>query len=478
MQTPAAPASATRGFSLILFGGLFTAMPLFALYRGIQRENIGGLQDIGGMLFFLAIGLGVVVTGLSMVWRAGRASRLLERYPDQPWMLHADWASGKVREGSRRQTLFICVFAVFWNTVSWVILLGFLRRKTVSFDVGAIVISLFVLIGLVAAVVALYRLLRWRKYGTSVFELAQVPGVVGGSLGGVVLIRAKLEPQNGFNVRLRCIHRRVTGRGKHRSVHTETLWEREQLRVQAQHNLGGVGAIPVLFTIPYECRPTQTISANENYYWELLVSAKTVGIDYKAVFHVPVYRTGDSSPAVRDGVENLPQEEQDALGLDVRSVEGLRLTQTQSGGERMDFKKLPNGSGMFVGFAIAGAAILGILSLLWNADLPKLFLGVFIIAGVLLLWVSLSALLTGVHLVLYPDRVEVVRRVLGILLAPQIIAREQVKRIDLVQGVQIHSEVYYDLVIHTEQGKKVRIAARLRGQTQAELVRNHVRQRE
>ena len=55
-------------------------------------------------------------------------------------------------------------------------------------------------------------------------------------------------------------------------------------------------AIPVLFQIPYECRPTDERDLDNMLIWRLEVTAKTPGIDYRAEFEVPVFKTSESDP--------------------------------------------------------------------------------------------------------------------------------------------------------------------------------------
>ena len=55
-------------------------------------------------------------------------------------------------------------------------------------------------------------------------------------------------------------------------------------------------AVPVLFAIPYECRPTDQENSDNTVDWTLEVTAKTAGLDYRAEFTVPVFKTSESDP--------------------------------------------------------------------------------------------------------------------------------------------------------------------------------------
>jgi len=55
-------------------------------------------------------------------------------------------------------------------------------------------------------------------------------------------------------------------------------------------------AIPVLFQIPFDCRPTDPFDKENEIAWIMEVTAKTPGRDYEESFEVPVFKTLDSDP--------------------------------------------------------------------------------------------------------------------------------------------------------------------------------------
>ena len=139
--------------------------------------------------------------------------------------------------------------------------------------------------------------LRWRKYGQSVFEMASVPGVIGGQLAGVIRTSAKVQPEDGFRLTLNCVQRMTTGSGKNGSTSENVLWQDEQLIArELLQNDPEQSAIPVLFQIPYECRPTDETDANDQTIWRLEVSAKTPGLDYSTSLTCPCSRRPRATP--------------------------------------------------------------------------------------------------------------------------------------------------------------------------------------
>lgn len=155
---------------------------------------------------------------------------------------------------------------------------------------------LFASTGLVPAVIASYLIGRFRKFGISVFEMSPMPGVLGGPVNGTIQIPARVETTDGFDVSLHCIHQYTTRNGKNSTTRRDVLWE-DSLHLDAGYAMGETTMLPVRFAVPFE-KPFTTVAGGKNgFYWRLNAKAATPGIDYKAVFDVPVKHTRQSSPS-------------------------------------------------------------------------------------------------------------------------------------------------------------------------------------
>ena len=77
------------------------------------------------------------------------------------------------------------------------------------------------------------------------------------------------------------------------------LWEDQQT---VMHELlddqAEISAIPVVFQIPADCRPSDDRDASDKTLWRLITSAKVPGIDYSATFEVPVFTTAQSDATI------------------------------------------------------------------------------------------------------------------------------------------------------------------------------------
>ena len=321
---------------------------------------------------------------------------------------------------------------------------------------AAYLVLLFPLIGLFLAATAVYQLARWCKYGTSVFELAEVPGVIGGNLGGLILTKVNIRPEDGFTLTLRNIHEWTSGSGKNRTTHRETLWESEQvLNQEALPEDFTRSALPVLFFIPYTCKPTERLGSGSQHYWELTATAKTPGLDYKATFRVPVFITPESDPDARPpkADEAAPGGARPAPLPALSAIPGLTVRPDLSGGEVLEFRPLRNVFTLLIPLFIGLGMLIG-ATFAWNSDLPKIFpvfialFGLFITTGIA------SALLSRVRVTCFPDRLEVHSRRLG----PgrhHSIPRDQIAGIDIDRGMTASNTLYYNVHLHTTDGQKI-----------------------
>ncbi len=265
------------------------------LYRDLRWEA-AAFQMIF-VLVFGGIGFGLLAGGAAAYRQERTRAALASAHPDKPWMWKADWAAGQIVSSTKTAMVGSAIFALFWNLVSaplWIVLPGEIVRKGNHWALLGLV---FPAIGLVLVAWALFCLIRWLKYGQSVFQMAAVPGQIGGQLAGVIRTSAKVRPEDGFHLALRCVRRLTTGSGKQRSTSEHVLWQDEQT---VMHELlddqTAVSAIPVVFQIPADCKPCDDADPNDQIVWRLTASAKVPGIDYSATFEAPVFKTGESAP--------------------------------------------------------------------------------------------------------------------------------------------------------------------------------------
>lgn len=220
---------------------------------------------------------------------------LIKAHPGQPWHHTKEWHAGKISDNSGIQIFFWGFFAAFWNAISWTIFIVAWRDDDAGF-VPLAFISLFIAVGIGLLVPFVRSIIHWRKFGSSSFELAENPGVIGGTLGGIIHTRKNIRPRDGFTFKLACIERVVTGSGKNQSTSETVLWESGEERTQdAAADNFRYSSLPVIIDIPYDSPETSLANPRRQVIWVLMVAAEVPGLNYSAKFPVPVFKTEDST---------------------------------------------------------------------------------------------------------------------------------------------------------------------------------------
>jgi hypothetical protein len=261
------------------------------LYRNLRGEMMGlyGLLAVA----FGGVGFGLLGTNLYRYRKSRRRGFQATEFPDQPWLWREDWARGEIKTGDEGSMLALGILATVWNLVSLPALFFVFQQGYHWRSWPGLLALLGAFVGLLLLLVAGFAILSWCKYGESVFQMATVPGVIGGKLAGVVLTSARVRPEKGFRVILCCKHRFSTGTDKdeNRRPYWLTLWKDEQT---ITHGLSEADftktAIPILFAIPYDAQPSDFCPSDNYISWHLTVTADVPGLDYGASFEVPVFK--------------------------------------------------------------------------------------------------------------------------------------------------------------------------------------------
>lgn len=470
-QVSSLPKTSRASGCLILFAIPFVSFvnPRQPAEAVLERDI--GLSGVGVALIAACVGLFVV----ALAWRRWerRCAVRAAAHPEEPWLWRADWASARV-VCSRAGVLFPVGFAVVWNLVGWPFGWAAWRGEI------PVLFWAFPITGLALAVWALLAALRWWKYGRSVFEMASVPGVIGGSLAGVVRTSAKIVPERGFRLRLSCIRTVQSGR-RDSSPSRSIVWQDEQLIGRELLPAAEQSAIPVLFTIPFDCAPCDDRNWENMVHWELEVSAATPGMDYKATFSVPVFKTPASRPDFEaDRSLIAPYVAPQDPASDLREAGVRRTTAPDGEAVRFIFPRARN-----VGTALALTFMMLLFWAvpygIWRFD-PDRSLGGMVFLGVFSLVFGLVGLLlafVAAELWLYRSVVDVSRRGLSVTAGlwrglTTRIAAGDVEQFELKSMMGSEKRRYYDLVVRTRTGQRTTLGKHLPGRRLAEAVQRQV----
>jgi hypothetical protein len=314
-----------------------------------------------------------------------------EQFRDQPWKWKKEWQGPAIESSAAGGAVGMWIFAVFWNAIAIpaAVLVTFDRPE----EKAAYFVYLFPLVGLGLLWGAVYQTVRWRKYGRTRFVPSSLPGVIGGYLGGVIEVPARVTPEGDAQLALKCVRRETRGSGKNRRTTDNVLWEREESIARDKWLTGPAGTrIPVLFYIPPECAGTDDSDSRNEIVWRLSAAAATPGVDFSTQFNVPVFATGEAATPPEPGAPLL--DEYSAPALDPAA---LRQCGMRREGDTFYFSAshLP---GTKVTTAVLSLGILGLLGWYAGRDIHAgiwaitLFFGMIIALFALDVWCDKSEL--------------------------------------------------------------------------------------
>jgi hypothetical protein len=284
--------------------GPVVALVLFVLFAGLGVVMVGtALGLVGGVMppdaprgillafgcLFVICGGGFGVQAALRLARARRAQRMRGEYPDQPWRWERSWAQELKDDGSRELThafLVPGVIGLFMVPFHWI---GLTQEGALPMLLAAAVFDLVLLVFLGKAV---YLALRYLRLGTSTLVLSRVPCFLGEPLEAVLTPARPIPGVQNLEVTLRCVEERTEVQRRGNKSHTAVVhyaMHTQFVTVDAS-TLAEGRALPLSLPLPSDVPELTTcLTAQAPRYWELECRAARTGVDYRAVFLVPVY---------------------------------------------------------------------------------------------------------------------------------------------------------------------------------------------
>jgi hypothetical protein len=441
------------------------------LFRDLRWEIVL-FKMVAALVFgFIGFGLSAAAVFGSRKLRADKALAAL--HPDEPWLCKKDWADGKIKASGKAATFILVAFTAIWSLAAAPAWLMFRENRIVG-EWSNLVGMLFPVFGLMLIWCSIGAVLRRRKFGRAVFEMASTPGVIGGQLAGVIRIPAKIEPEDGFCITLNCVQKKVCGD----SAREDVLWQDEQRIARGLSDSDpDESAIPVLFQIPYDCRPTDETTSQNETIWRLAVSAKGLGANVAIDFNVPVFQTPESDPSFvvdRNLIAEYVEPDDPDRDLDETGV--IKTRSFTGKGFRLVFPmaRMPGTAFLF----LLGACIFGGIPIgLSFTDTPWF---VRLLFGVLFAFFGLFLLLASFDLWFFRSVVDVSAS--GLTVVGGWLGVNRRREIDVADIEKIvpysrmstsngpTKKVYYDIDVIRKTGKKVTIGKRIFGKRLVESV--------
>ncbi|MGB7768577.1 MAG: hypothetical protein WBN22_06950 [Verrucomicrobiia bacterium] len=418
-------------------------------------------------------GLIALIFGISAKKTVLKTAGLKTTAPEnsgKPWLERKDWAAGRITSGTRKSVVLLWIFVFFWLAASTASTVLVVPPELHRGNHAALIALIFPVIGLAVLIFAVNTSLAWRRFGQSFFEMAAMPGALGGTLEGMVRVNARLRPEHGLHLRLSCLRRTTTGTGKSRTTSERILWQDEKwLRPDLpQTDLNATG-IPVYFKLPAD-QPESTIALGDGVHWKLEASAKVRGPNYHATFEVPVFKVPET-PAPADDPTAPYQMSLDEIRQLIHSR--IRVNDLADGGREFIFPAARN-----PGFASGATVFLLIWTtvvafLLWK-QAPPIFPLVFGAIDLLMAVFAFDLWFRYSRVVATPAQVQIETAWLGFK-KQRTLNVSEVANIATDVGATAGHTAYYDLKIRTRDGRELAAAKSLGSKPEADwLVRQMV----
>ncbi|HEY3320431.1 MAG TPA: hypothetical protein VGP72_08190 [Planctomycetota bacterium] len=270
------------------FAGVGAAV-LWIVPRFDKTEFPWPFKFMFGGIFF---GVGVLMAfgALRSVYQHYQRKSLAEKYPNQPWMLDYDWdVQGAIDSPAKKTSNLIIgglAFAAFMVPFNWLIV----SEGAWKFVFPAIVVGIFDCIVLFLFGLAGYHLIQAFKYGSSKIRFGKFPFFLGETMDLEWTTERPIGAFSRININLCCVEEFKTrdSDGDSKTEFREIY--RQELPIEQAGVQESVVTLPISLQLPDQPPLGTKITTLENArYWELEIHADTPGVDYSAVFLVPVY---------------------------------------------------------------------------------------------------------------------------------------------------------------------------------------------
>lgn len=258
-----------------------------------QRWGQLGIESIFSLLF-TSVGLGLLLI------RGDRADQRISaweksQHPGEPWRWRADWASGRIHASAAGFPRTLTILAIFWNTVSWTLLVLMLLDRSDLHDGGRWLLYVMPAVAVLLAAGAIYEMLNHRKFGGTLLLLDTVPARTGGSLMGRIAVPRAVVPAGGFRVTLECVRNEAYRTAKGKTAYREvSLWSDHVLVKDHLERTAAGMMVPVKIAISGGQPAAQPDVEDVGVRWRLKIEANMPGVDLMRTFDVPVF--GPATP--------------------------------------------------------------------------------------------------------------------------------------------------------------------------------------
>lgn len=197
------------------------------------------------------------------------------------------WASGEIRSAGRGLVAAVWLLALVWNLTFGVSFVKFLSDPATQLG-PRIVLGIFAFLGIVPVIFAVRLTMRWFRFGNSWCRIDGKAGVLGKVISGSFRCSKEVKATGDYQVTIQCVENYTVGTGKNSRSETRLHWQGKQ----SVPHIGKSALRGIPFSIELPPFPPETgyQLARGKINWQLRVDAPVEGVDYLAMFIVPVFK--------------------------------------------------------------------------------------------------------------------------------------------------------------------------------------------
>ncbi|HEY2525604.1 MAG TPA: hypothetical protein VGI29_11140 [Candidatus Binataceae bacterium] len=457
---------------LYLFALPFCGFGIFALAMAVGYMRAGNpAQAAYGTLFAIVFG-GV---GCGLIYALRRGTRMIEgrdrlraAHPDEPWLWRKDWAAGHIPASNANSPLLLGGLAALCFVIGAPVIYEIPREMARGNNL-VLLILLFPLAGLSLLAQAVRARARLRLVRGAAFEMDSVPGQIGGTLAGKIVLPQTLRPTGGFTLGLRCVNRVTSGSGDSTSTWEHVLWNDEQTAA-----FDGA-TVPVAFYIAPDTPASDDADRNNEIIWRLAATAPTAAGPFDAQFEVPVFKVAETAEQRRLAESVRAAEHRQTASYVHPEASRITMRLTPGGATEVYFPPLRS-----PGAALVTAAFTAIWSaclwLMFVMRAPRMFeIGWGVFEAILVL--ILLSMFAAVRVRVGDGAVTIVKSLAGIVYSRRQIAAGDVSSVAAVPGMTSGTTVYYQLRISFGGGRRYDFADGIGDKREADWLADQISQR-
>jgi uncharacterized membrane protein len=181
--------------------GSFCWSMLKDFYHARQNGNHGSsvpLLVFGG--FFLVMVVVMVASVVRAIRRSSDVPVAAATRPAgcKPWLARPDWAAGKIKSSAAVQTKIMAIMALAFCGLGALFTFVVLPKELHHGNSAALIVLFFPAVGIGLLIAVIRGMLARRRFGPCYFEMAAIPGALGGTLEG--LIQTGVRPSLTYSV--------------------------------------------------------------------------------------------------------------------------------------------------------------------------------------------------------------------------------------------------------------------------------------